>query len=477
MNLLRFLKSTKGAIKPLNALIISGAAGVVFAYTVNTAANRQIKAERAVRSLSSIEQTDPQAGMNRRGGMLTSINVRDGLNQVATAEERAAMQGNSVLDRYNANQRALENLEGSLGRAAEFSEGDSGLNTGNRNVVETAARFTVGNPRAANVSNEAAGQAAVATRASGEAGQNQLASASMARASGSAISGSFGGGSSSGANGGRNSGSGRAAGSAEGYRLSGSMPGGSNVVSQLGLDGATARANSASFGRNRNGRGTGSGRSAGDRDELKDILKKSASAAGNANASANEGGRAFLSGAVNSGGITVDGMGESQGASSSDLAAPTAKKLKAVGNRLKQEEDKQEKRNKEQKGLLLQTLLTIAGSIGMMLVGAYTLDKIPGPWRWIVAAAMIAVVAAANALLMTRAIKFMQEYGASGGTGIAKMAVILAPIMVAGMVFCGISPKGFRKMLSKIWGKIKSAFEPVGLLTSQVTSSITNSIK
>ena len=476
MNLLRFLKSTKGAIKPLNALIISGAAGAVFAYTVNTAANRQIKAERAVRSLSNIEQTNPQAGMNRRDGMLTSINVRDGLNQVATAEERAGMRGKSGLDRYSANQRALENLEGSLGRAAEYSEGDSGLNTGNRTAIEDPASFTVGARNAVNVSNEAAGQAAGATRASGAAGQNQLASASMARASGSVVSGSFGGNSSSGATGGRNAG-GKTAGSAEGYRLSGSMPGGSNVVSQLGLDGATARADSSSFGRNRHGRGTG-GRTMGkDRDELKDILKKSAAAAGNANASANEGGRAFLAGAINSGGITVDGMGESQGASSSDLAAPTATKLKAVGNRLKQEEDKQEKRNKEQKGLLLQTLLTIAGSIVMMIAGAYTLDKIPGPWRWIVAAAMIAVVAAANALLMTRAIKFMKEYGASGGTGIAKMAVIMAPIMVAGMVYCAISPKGFRKMLSKIWDKIKAAFEPVGLLTSQVTSSVTNSIK
>ena len=54
MNLLRFLKSTKGAIKPLNALLISGAAGAVFAYTVNTAANKQIQAERAVRTLSGI---------------------------------------------------------------------------------------------------------------------------------------------------------------------------------------------------------------------------------------------------------------------------------------------------------------------------------------------------------------------------------------------------------------------------------------
>lgn len=470
MNILRFLKSTKGAIKPLNALIISGVAGAGFFYVANTAANRHIAADRATRSLTSISQTAPQTGMRRSGNLLTSINVRDGRNQLATADERAAMEGNTALERYAANQRALGEMDGALGRAAQFSDSDSGLNTGNRNAVQEPTRFEVGNPNAATGGVVVENNSAVSSGSAAPQGPGRLANASITRASGNsfnATSGAVSGGIAT--QGGTRSGS-------EGRRLSGAMPGGSNIVSQRGLDGALAgNRNTSSFGQGRNTR-LGRGRNArGDRDELKDIVKRSADAAGNANASANEGGRAFLANARNSGGVSVDsGEDMTRSASSGDLSAPTAHKLKAVGNKLSDEEKKLEEMNQDRRSLTTQLIITVLGSIAMMVAGAILLPKLSAtPWiRWAVAGAMIAAVAAANALLFVKAAQFMNRYSSMGGTGIAKLAFILSPIMVAGMVFTAIKPEGWVGLGSKIWTRIKSAFEPVGLLAGQVTNGI-----
>ena len=238
MNLLRFLKSTKGAIKPLNALLVSGAAGAAFFYVANTAAQKHIEAERSVRTLTSISTTSPQEGLHRQGGLLTSINVRDGRNELATAEERAAMGGNTALERYAANQRALGNMDANLGRAAQFGESD-GLNVGNRELVQTTPGFVAGssyNP-AADVAG-AVGQAQPGTAGeAGVEGGRTLAAASMARASGSnlnAASGPVAGGTAGGAGASPT----RAAAPAVGERprLSGAMPGGTNIVSRMGLE-------------------------------------------------------------------------------------------------------------------------------------------------------------------------------------------------------------------------------------------------
>ena len=44
--------------------------------------------------------------------------------------------------------------------------------------------------------------------------------------------------------------------------------------------------------------------------------------------------------------------------------------------------------------------------------------------------------------------------------------------MVAGMVFTAIKPTGWSSLFGNIWGRIKAAFEPIGLLTGQVTNGI-----
>lgn len=472
MNLFRFLKSTKGAIKPLNALIISGVAGAGFFYVANTAADKHIAAVRATRSLTSISQNDPQQGMLRHGNLLTSINVRDGRNQLATAQERAAMEGNGALDRYNANQRALGNMDDSLGHAAQFSDSDSGLNMGNRDVQQVSTRFEVGNPNASAI--VPATVAGPRASSAGSGSQGTLAPASIARASGSSF------GATSGAvSGGIAAQGGTRAGGEGPARLSGAMPGGSNIVSQRGLDGALAGGrNTTSFSQGRNSRLTGGRNSKGDRDELKDIVKRSAAAASNANASANEGGRAFLASAHNSGGVSVNGEEDNtQEASSGDLAAPTNRKLRAVGDKLSDLDKKMKEMDEERRSLTTQLIATVLGSIAMMVAGAILLPKLSGFWRVAMAITMCAAVAVANTFLVVKAAEFMDRYKDIGGTGLAKVAVILSPIMVAGMVYTAINPKGWKKLGATIWGKIKAVFEPVGMLTGQVTNSITGLFK
>lgn len=469
MHIFSFLKSTRGAIKPLNALIISGVAGAGFFYVANTAADKHIEAKRVIRSVSGISQTDPRAGMSRRGDMLTSINVRDGRNQLATAEERAAMKGNGALDRYAANQRALDAMDGALTRAAQFSGSDPGLNTGNRNAVQTPVQLAVGNPNA-NAGAAVAQGAISSANGSSAQGPARLSNASITRSSGN----SFGG-----TSGAVSGGISVSAGS-ERQRLSGAMPGGNNIVSQRGLDGALAGGrNTASFGQNRNGRLGRARNGKGERDELKDIVKRSAEAAGNANASANEGGRAFLANAVNSGGISVDGGEDmTRGASSEDLASPTNHKLKAVGNKLDDIEKEQEKRNAQHRALIWQLVTTALGSIGAMVVASRILSKMkksPDGYSklayWAIAAAFMASVTAANAWLFFRAKKFISDYGAYGGTTVAIIAEIVAPLMVAGMLQTILSPD-WKDFIKTLWGKIKQRFDPVNLLTSTSTDAI-----
>lgn len=465
MNLLRFLKSTKGAIKPLNALALSTAAGVGFFFVANTAANRQIQAERQVRSLASISQVaTPQEGMHRHGGMLTSINVLDARNQIASNEEIAARQGNDPLARYAANQRALDNMEGSLGRAAEFAEADGGLNTGNRDVIQDAARYSVGNPNAVNVGDTTS--TIYQARNQAAAGQNQLAPASMARASGQAVNNSSGpiaSGNAGAGNGGIVSGEGP-------RRLSGAMPGGSNIVSQMGLDHAAAHANNtASFGRDRNGHGTGGHKIGNDRNELKDILHKSAAAAANTHASATEGSKAFLANAQTSGGITVDGAGEDHTASSSDLTNPTNQKLKAVGNRLQGEEDKQEKRNRKHRQLITQLILTTLFSIGAIFAASEILTNMKKDMSpqgklkyWIVAGIFIAAVTVVNGMLFAAAKNFIADYGNMGGTWIATVAQFVAPLAVGAIIQTAIQPD-WKEFLKSMKDHLISSFSSLGM--------------
>lgn len=492
MNLFHFLKSKKGAIKPLNSILVSGAAATAFFVVTNHAANQQIEAERQTRTLTSISGTSPQEGMHRRGGMLTSINVRDGLDQLATAEERAQMETNNALTRYQANQRALGELGTNIGRAAQFSDADDGLNTRNRETLDDATRLVVGNPNAVNGQFISQGAGSREGRNASGSSQGTLTPASITRASGgSSLNNSFvpGSGNTSGTTGGI---------ATEGpRRLSGSMPGGTNIVSRMGLDGATARANSSSFGRDRNGRGRGTRSVGNERNELKDILKKSATANENANSSANEGGKAFLANSQMSGGVTLDGSSDSGNtATSQDLAVRTANKLKSVGNHLDSELEKQEERDAKHQSLIRQLLGTVALSVLLMIVGAAILrklDDIVESWefeasvatlpadkaaclamakmfklkRWLVAAGLIASVGALNAWLYITAKQFVSDYGAYGGTTIATIAQIVSVLSVAAAVQTAVQPR-WKDFIKNFWKNAKAMFNPAGLFMPKI---------
>lgn len=500
MNIFRFLKSTKGAIKMANAsLVVSLASAGVFYMGANMAANQKIASERRVRTLGELAQTAPQQGMNRQNGMLTSINVRDSRNQLATADDLASSQGNTALKRYEDNKRTMEKLGNmDFGSAAEFSDSDAGLGAGNRQVIEDQTRYSVGNPRAGQVGANASYNAGSSyqgqggSNANGTQGSGSFTTASMARASGSSFSGTsdpISGGASGGI---------AATSGGEKPRLSGAMPGGTNIMSQMGLEGALARGeNTASFGRDRNGRGGREHRAHSERDELKDILKRSAEADANINASANEGGRAFMANAINSGGISVDGTNNGGTATSSDLASNTQRKLKAIGNRFKGEEDKQKERQDAQARLIWQLVGTVLGSVGTMWAAARFLAK----WdlqikaydmaikvmrampfgagassaaaleaakaslqfkRKLLAVGMVLAVGAANAALFIKAKQFEHNYGAYGGTWVAVVARIASVAMVAAAVQTAYQPswKGFIK---SALAKVKSGLSGIGI--------------
>ena len=503
MNLFNFLKSTRGAIKPLNALLISGAAGVVFVYTVGNVADKQIKAERQVRTLSAISASSPQQSMLRRDGRLTSINVGDGRGQLATAEERAAMQGNRALDKYMANQQALAGMDVALGRAAQFSQSD-GLNTGNRDVVQGVPQFV----RGTSVDTEEGVAGAVTRAGAGQAGAaktpaptNTLAPATLTRASGN-NSGSAAGAVSGGIVGGPSS-----TGGSEGMRLSGAMPSGSNIMSQRGLDkGPLGNSGTSSFRNGRDGYITRGPKMGQGKDELDDIAKRSARAAASNSPAANEGAQAFLASATRGGVVVTNGEGELEGGSASeDLKNPSAHKLRAIGNHLGKVEDEQEERQTANRALMWQMIATILGTIGAMVAGALllsTLDNTIENWlfeasvatlpadkaacesmanmfrlrRHLLGIGLMAAVTAANAWLVINATKFINKYAETGGVGLAKACQWIAPVLVGGMLFTVLAPKTMKGVFSNIWKQMKELMSPVGMVMGTAKNALLGAI-
>ena len=97
--------------------------------------------------------------------------------------------------------------------------------------------------------------------------------------------------------------------------------------------------------------------------------------------------------------------------------------------------------------------------------------KKANPWYWVVAGAFIVAVGTANAWLFINAKKFLSDYGAYGGTAVATIAQIVAPLMLAGMIQTALQPN-WKEFIKTLWGKLKKTFDPVNLLTSTATNSI-----
>lgn len=484
MNMFHFLKNKAGKLVfGVPQLAAIAGVGMLVTYTAFQA-DKQKMEEMQVRSLSSISNPYTYSGMrgDARGG-LTSINVKDGLNQVATAEERARIEaartgggdfGLSAADNMG------RSVAGAIGPAAQTSPTD-GLGMGGNETREVGASAAGG--RAA-VSGAAVNGNAVGASAAGgktSAGQNTLASASMARASGSGVSSSFGGGASSSGSGSAGRGASASgislgsSGSGEGYHFSGAMPGGTNPISLSGADG---RSTSRFTAGGRDSRvGSGSHSSSGN--DLKDISKRSADAARNSFRSSNEGSRAFLASSKDSGGMSFDNGVETTETGSADFAAPEASKLKAIGDWGKQEDKKAEEMQKKSNilfGVLMGLIGVTIWAVPMIknLKRLGTATAFWGISYQALAYALAGVLAAAWLACMANAFLYWKDYFKPSGS-FSWLALGAEAIGALSLVLIGIAAFGTKAVDSKDDAAIVKAKDAlkfgakdaVGTLTSQ----------
>ena len=405
--------------------------GLVISYSALQLDKAEAQKER-VRSLSAISSDYNYGGMRQDGrGSLTSINVKDGLNQVATAEERARIEAGRTGGGdfgLGAADRVGDSLSGSMTGAAAETSDTEGLGMGRNAVLMDESSGNGGG-------NAASRTRADLSRVSGRAGRtapSQLAPASMTHASGGGVSGSFGGPTSGGVTGGTAAGnSGR-----EGYQFTGAMPSGTNPVSLGGADGRGAShfmagGRNVSVASGKNTKTTGN--------ELKDISKRSADAAHNRYRSANEGGRAFQnsfqdSRAVSGLDVSVDEM------SSEDLSsAPPPRDDSTIEENLNNYKDKltdeEKERSKKRNWLVtamtaLFVLTVFACKLIAMLMSApgdIYLKLSYKAWAWITFVGVCLAAAAVG----TQAGLFGDKYGWSSGLAYGVMGVAGACVIAA----------------------------------------------
>ena len=174
--------------------------------------------------------------------------------------------------------------------------------------------------------------------------------------------------------------------------------------------------------------------------------------------------------------VAVDGGTNAGSATSSDLSAPTAKKLKAIGNRLKKEETKQEERLRDQNHLKHWFWSVLAASAAA-IVAISLLHKAGSMW-WIklIQWALVAGVVVINAMLFIKAAKFYNKWAAYGGTALVNLAKVMAPVLTAAAVYSAIKGDAW----SKIWNIMKTKFkEMFGLagITATVMGAVGNAAR
>ena len=387
-----FLTNKSGKLRfgiPQMAAVVG--VGFVISYTALQADKKAVEDAR-VRSVSSIAGGSNYGGMFVDGrGNLTSINVKDGLNQVATAEERARIE-NGRTGGGDFGMSAADNVGGRFsssvsGRAAETSDTEGlGMGRNEAVLVESGAGQGGGRGRGADIGPVGAiptGNGPADSRASAKQGAEgkQLASSSITRASGSGVNNSYGpitsdGAGTSGGNtlpGGRPSGGGKIGG--EGYNFSGAMPRGTDPLSLSG--GAQGRSTFMAGGRHgAAGRGSGS---QGTGNDLKDITKRSVEVARNQNRSSNEGARPFLSASTNSGGMSIEGGVETTQTGSQDFEPATTRKLKGIGDWGADAKDETDKQSTHQTIIfaLLFGMIALSYVMWKLIAAARKLGEVP----------------------------------------------------------------------------------------------------
>ncbi len=484
MKWLTILKSTVGKVTMTTqkALLISAGVGVGATLIIQNAATVQAERELAVRSVSSISNPYNYEGM-RRGAdnNMTSINVKDGRNQIASREERERLEGYRRRGFSDETLRHIDNLDatvsGAFGRANTM--GDSEALTMGSNETDEIPSGSAGNSgvsfRAPGIdlgggegSNGAGGAGPSRSRAAGrpvgEGGSGsgaQLANASMARASGTGIGASGAGGGS----GNEPRSLGRGGAGRDGYQFSGAMPSGSNLVSAraeaLGTGNGMGNPNflaSSRGSRTYKGRQTPRGDT-----ELKDITKRSAAAARNSERSNNEGARAFMANSTESGGMQFEGATDATTSGSADFEAPNAARLKGIkdwGNTIDTEALERSKRRNE---IIMWLLGTVVATALAIPFGYHLINKgrsSGGFWgvaMMIAGFVLLAAAAAVATTLIVKAAKFAHDY--TGGTT-STVSYIVGGVAIGALIFTGIAAMSnqqspLHKFMDKAMGKMR----------------------
>lgn len=485
MKILNFLTSKAGRLV-IGAPQMLTLAGVGLVATYGAFKTDQIMDnELPLRSLTSVSASSAYEGLNRRSdGMLSSMNIqnREGRKGVAVGADRARLEGNRAASDFGLT--AVDNLGRTVavpgaGAAAATSATD-GLGSGGVDMVEVRGG---GDPTRASA--PGVNPAAVAGASGG-----QLASASMARASGNAFnaaSGSMGGANASGAPSGRRSAPTRS-GPAEGYQFSGAMPSGSNIVSAQGGGYGTRGGSSQFMAGGRNSTVIRAGRKVDEKDDLKQITKMSADVAKDRNRGTVAGARPFLANSATSGGISIDGGTEASSGGSADFSTPTDRKLKAIGDWGKKQEDTAQKRSDARTRLLWMTLALVAAALGTMAFAGGLILK--GRMQMMIGQALMALPygKAAGAMMLAKgklnmalgwgaialsgayaltvlgfAIDYMSKYG---GGFMPIVSTIVSLGAVAALTITGVKAmkaQVFANDIAKFQGQVVGVLKQVGV--------------
>lgn len=484
MKWLDFLHSKAGklVITTQNALIASVGVGFVAATTFYNMGAEQAEQELAVRPLGAISNTysyDGLQGDSRHG--LTSINVSAGDRRLASAEDRARLEGRKGDFGLGAADNVGRRVQGALalGPAAQTGETD-GLGMGANEAVEVPATGGNGTPGVTGPRRSprlTSGQTDTSGRETGGGAGNgaRLAPASITRSGGNSFNSTSGpaGGGTTGA-GPRLTRGGTPGG--DGYQFSGNMPGGTNAITalagaQAGNGGGAHFMPGSRNARVHRGKPTFNAGS-----DLKDISKRSADAAANRFRSTNEGSRAFLAASQNSAGMELTTGEDLTEQGSADFTAPEDTQAKNIGNWADNVDTTAQQRDEDRNGILNWMLVTLGATLVILPLAAYLL-QLGNTGFWgvvfkVLGYALLVALAAIAGYLIYIAGKFQHTYDA---IVLPVLMYLVGGAVITGAVLTALKPAMVWGWIAKSWsGILKTIGSTIGIpvATTAVTSAI-----
>lgn len=435
MNIFKFLKSRVGAVSISGgkAAVMALSAGMLAVNVYNYANNTPAAQEARVRSFSEVLAS---------GGTLPDDNTMNfalGNVQFASAEERAAQEG-TIFDAGDADVSALQGAMNSFSvRGSALGAGEGGLGMGANAAVELGPDGKPLTGNAAGTDGAAVGAAAAAAAQGGQTKINKLGEepagglqrATIARASGSNLRTSSGGGF------GGNSRSSAAVGNAtaeaaarlsssSSYALSGAMPKGSTLIASNdnirgAAGGATEFVSGSRFGRSAMGARSREGES------LRDMALASSKVAANANRSANEGTSPFMARERLSGGITVEGenLNEFQGSADTSFEDDMNRRERRMAGAVDDIDNTESERQAHRTRLMQWMFSLIIATVGMCFA-INTLMKAGTVWAKIGAIAIGVIMLGLIGYYIYDCISYLTKYKEDQGWAIAGIVVGVA---------------------------------------------------